>query len=240
MRERHGSRAWLVDISHNGHTCKHTQTNNVKDLPRSGRPQVTSDRDDMTLQRLVRRMPFATSPILKQHWLPWWLNPACSHERYTPNHYWASTVRDSWLDVPWGIGCIFVSPNPHPAVGYMKQKLALPTSYKACVYGWQCQASSFKSSNRLPAVPWPAMSPDLNPIEYIREMLGCPISQGQFLQQNMSILSIDFHSSKSTIRLSFNFQNLTYESLYDIYCSKFSTGCNSHVLGQPWAQIWIP
>jgi hypothetical protein len=25
-----------------------------------------------------------------------------------------------------------------------------PTSYKACVYGWQCQASSFKSSNHLP------------------------------------------------------------------------------------------
>ena len=24
-----------------------------------------------------------------------------------------------------------------------------PTSYKACVYGWQCQASSFKSSNSL-------------------------------------------------------------------------------------------
>jgi hypothetical protein len=41
------------------------------------------------------------------------------------NHYWASTVRNSWLDVPWGIGCIFASPNPHPAVGYMKQKLAL-------------------------------------------------------------------------------------------------------------------
>jgi hypothetical protein len=49
---------------------KHTQTNNVKDLPRSGRPQVTSDRDDRALQRLVRRMPFATSPVLKQHWLP--------------------------------------------------------------------------------------------------------------------------------------------------------------------------
>ena len=57
--------------------------------------------------------------------LVWWLNPACSHERYTPNHYWASIVRDSWLDVPWGIGCIFVSRNPHPAVGYMKQKSAL-------------------------------------------------------------------------------------------------------------------
>ena len=49
---------------------KHTQTNKVKDLPRSGRPRVTSDRDDRALQRLVRRMPFATSPILKQHWLP--------------------------------------------------------------------------------------------------------------------------------------------------------------------------
>ena len=49
---------------------KHTQTNNVKDLPRSGRPRVASDRDDRALQRLVRRMPFATSPVLKQHWLP--------------------------------------------------------------------------------------------------------------------------------------------------------------------------
>ena len=36
---------------------KHTQTNNVKDLPRSGRPWVTSDRDDRPLQRLVRWMP---------------------------------------------------------------------------------------------------------------------------------------------------------------------------------------
>ena len=49
---------------------KHIQTNNVKDLPRSGRPRVTSNLDDRALQRLVRRMPFATSPVLKQHWLP--------------------------------------------------------------------------------------------------------------------------------------------------------------------------
>ena len=28
---------------------KHTQTNNVKDLPRSGRPRVTSDRDNRAL-----------------------------------------------------------------------------------------------------------------------------------------------------------------------------------------------
>ena len=49
---------------------KHTQTNNVKDLPRSSRPRVTSDRDNTGLQRLVRQMQFATSPVLKQHWLP--------------------------------------------------------------------------------------------------------------------------------------------------------------------------
>ena len=46
---------------------KHTQSNNVKDFPRSGRPRVTFDRDDSTLQRLVRRMPFANSPALEQH-----------------------------------------------------------------------------------------------------------------------------------------------------------------------------
>ena len=49
---------------------KHTQTNNVKDLPRSGRPRVTSDLDNRAFQVLVRRMPFATNPVLKQHWLP--------------------------------------------------------------------------------------------------------------------------------------------------------------------------
>jgi hypothetical protein len=37
----------------------------VKDLPRSAKPRVTSDRDDRALQRLVRRMPFATSPVIK-------------------------------------------------------------------------------------------------------------------------------------------------------------------------------
>ena len=49
---------------------KNTQTNNVKDLPNSGRPRVTSDRDDRALQHLLRQMPFATSPVLKHHWLP--------------------------------------------------------------------------------------------------------------------------------------------------------------------------
>ncbi|CAG2184818.1 unnamed protein product [Mytilus edulis] len=49
---------------------KHIQTNNVKDLPRSGRPLVKPQREDRVLQRLVRRMPFATSPVLKREWLP--------------------------------------------------------------------------------------------------------------------------------------------------------------------------
>ena len=49
---------------------KHTQANNVKDLPRSGRPRVASDRDDRVLQSLVRRIPIATSPVLKHQWLP--------------------------------------------------------------------------------------------------------------------------------------------------------------------------
>ena len=42
----------------------------MKDLPKPRRPRVTSDRDDRALQRLIRRMPFATSPVPKQHWLP--------------------------------------------------------------------------------------------------------------------------------------------------------------------------
>jgi hypothetical protein len=52
------------------HVRKHTQTNTVKDLPRSGRPHVTSQREDRTLHRLVRRMPFATSPVMKRQRLP--------------------------------------------------------------------------------------------------------------------------------------------------------------------------
>jgi hypothetical protein len=52
-------------------TGKKTHTNQqFKDLPRSGRSRLASDRDDRALQRLVRRMSFATSSVLKQHWLP--------------------------------------------------------------------------------------------------------------------------------------------------------------------------
>ena len=61
---------WATTILYSADWWENTQTNNVKDLPRSDRPRLTSDRDDRALQRLVRRMPFATSPVLKQQWLP--------------------------------------------------------------------------------------------------------------------------------------------------------------------------
>jgi hypothetical protein len=72
-----------------------------------------------------------------------------------------------------------------------------PTSYKACVYGWQRQASSFKSSNRqseaVTSVPWPAMSPDLNPIEHIWDMLGRRIHAREPPVQNILQLEAALH-----------------------------------------------
>jgi transposase len=205
---------------------RHTQTNNVKDLPRSGRPRVTSDRDDRALQRLVRRMPFATSPVLKQHWLP---NRRLSTrtirnrlksagfksrrvikrpllaDRHQRTHLaWCLTWRGwnlrTWHKIHWsdesrfllhvtdgqtrvwrhkntaynprwrlsnGLG-VYLSwlqarfshhtrqPNwwsvhqRHLATSCCPPFRQPPTSYKACVYGWQWQASLFKSSNHLP------------------------------------------------------------------------------------------
>lgn len=43
----------------------------------------------------------------------------------SPYLYWAFALRDSWLDIPWGIHCIFLSPNSHLSIGYMKQKATL-------------------------------------------------------------------------------------------------------------------
>jgi transposase len=101
--------------------------------------------------------------------------------------------------------------------------------------------TAYLQSEAVTSVSWPAMNPEFNPIEHIWDMLGRRIQAREPPVQNIRqfeaalrrewILSIDLHSSKSTIRLSFHFQNVTYESLDDIYCSKFSTGCNPHVFG---------
>ena len=48
----------------------HRLTNGVKDLPRSGKPRITSRREDNALRRLVRRNPFVNSTVLKRQWLP--------------------------------------------------------------------------------------------------------------------------------------------------------------------------
>lgn len=50
---------------------KKQTTNDVKDLARSGRPPLTSDRENRALGRLVRRTPFANSTVLKSEWLPY-------------------------------------------------------------------------------------------------------------------------------------------------------------------------
>jgi hypothetical protein len=56
---------------------KHTQTNNVKDLPRSSIPRVTSDRDDRALQRLVRRRVEAVIQARGCYTQYWTLNNRC-------------------------------------------------------------------------------------------------------------------------------------------------------------------
>ena len=49
---------------------KNHQTNDVNDRARSGRPRVTTQRDDRALVRLVRRQPFCTNSRLKHQRLP--------------------------------------------------------------------------------------------------------------------------------------------------------------------------
>ena len=49
---------------------KHRLTNDVKDRPRSGRSRITSQREHNSLERLVRRNPFANSNVLRRQWLP--------------------------------------------------------------------------------------------------------------------------------------------------------------------------
>ncbi|XP_041361938.1 uncharacterized protein LOC121377907 [Gigantopelta aegis] len=68
-------RAIARNVGHHASTIsrlvrKHQQTNDVKDLNHSGRPRVTSHREDTALLRLTRIHPFMRSGVLKREWLP--------------------------------------------------------------------------------------------------------------------------------------------------------------------------
>jgi transposase len=241
---------------------KHTQTNNVKDLPRSDRPRVTSDRDDRAFHRLVRRMPFATSPVLKQHWLPnrrlstrtvrnrlksaglksrrvikgplladrhrrtrlaWCLTRRGRNLRTWRKIHWSAyTPRNIQPTVPYGggsemvWGCIshdckqdlvtiqcnltgdqyirdilqpVVVPhfNNYPLATmpvYMDDN-ARPHRSRAVI--------AYLQSEAVTSVPWPAMSPDLNPIEHIWDMLGRRIQAREPPMQNLRQLEVALH-----------------------------------------------
>ena len=214
---------------------KHTTNQQCERFAKIRQTTGNTCRHDRAFQRLVRRMPFATSLVLKQHWLP---NRRLS-TRTVRNHLKSAGLksrrvikrplltdrhrrtrlallfRTTWLEFkdmaqdplvrrePVSASC-----NRRPDEGLETQKYNLyskehpancplrwrlsnglgvylswlqaefshhtrqpnwwsvhqrrlatsccppfrqpATSYKACVYGWQHQASSFKSSNRLP------------------------------------------------------------------------------------------
>jgi hypothetical protein len=73
------------------------------------------------------------------------------------------------------------------------------TSYKACVCGWQRQASSFKSSNRLPPkrsrdfCSLASISTELNPIEHIWDMSDRRIQAREPHVQNIRQLETALH-----------------------------------------------
>jgi transposase len=74
-----------------------------------------------------------------------------------PNNYKASTVRDSWLNVPYD------NDMPHRSRAI----------------------TAYLQSEAVISVPWPAMSPDLNPMEHIWDMFGHRIHARKPLVQNI-------------------------------------------------------
>jgi hypothetical protein len=122
---------------------KHTQTNNMKNLPRSGRPRVTSDRDDMTLQRLVIQMQFA--------YLGYRLYFSFSKPSFGRRLHEAETgsrLTNGYCAMSLNLNLVVLNTMPKPSC--CPPFRHPPTSYRACVYGWQRQTSSVKSNNRLP------------------------------------------------------------------------------------------
>ena len=49
---------------------RYHQTGTVNDRPRSGRPRLTSPREDRLLNRRAKRSPFTSAAKLREHWPP--------------------------------------------------------------------------------------------------------------------------------------------------------------------------
>jgi hypothetical protein len=234
-------------------------TNNVKDLPRSGKPRVTSDRDDRALQCLARWMPFAISSVL---FVSPWRRNRLSSDQWILRHVLKFQTRRAKHHTKRVRRCR--SSNRQPNWWSVHQKRLATSccppfrqpsiSYKACVYGWQCQASSFKSSNRLP----PKRSRDFCSLashdpgfESHRSSVRLP-----GMATKSSLQSWEIHP-KPLLNLHCKGQLAGCSLGYRLYfcVSKPSSGSRLHeaetpptskakpwllFLGQPWSRIWIP
>ena len=209
----------------------------------------TSDREERALQRLVRRMSFATSPVLKQHWLP----NRCLSTRIVRNRLksaghksrrvikrpllldrhrrsrlaWCLARRGwnlrTWRKIHWSEQNRFLFHVTddrmrvwrHKNTAYSPRNIQPPVPQgggSVMVWGYishDCKldlvtiqgnltgdqyirdvlqpvvphfdnarphrsraVTAYLQSEVMISVPWPAMSPDLNPIKHIRDMLG--------------------------------------------------------------------
>ena len=263
---------------------KHGQTNTVVDRQRTGRPRITSIREDRRLIRLARRQPFATSATLKDQWLP---NrrlstqtirnrlkraglrsrrpikrPFLTNEHKRLRLAWCRHRQNwnlrSWRKVHWSDESRFLL---HVVDGRTRvwrrsntayaQKNILPTV--ACGGGsvmvWGCMSydckldlltirgnlngvrymqevlnpvlvphfdnhplasrpifmddnarphrsrlvTDFLNNNAITKLPWPAMSPDINPLEHVWDIIGRKVRKRDPPPQNLRQLEAALH-----------------------------------------------